>query len=74
MTTRTLTLAKGDHRYLFRYGDGAEDDIVDAIMRLAEDADCNLDWLDAAALSFQVAHYAAQDAGEFLVPAPYAQD
>jgi len=74
MTTRTLSLAKGGHKFIFRYASGAEDEIVDSIMRLAEDRGCDLDWLDAAALSFQVAQYAAADPGEALLPAPYPQD
>ena len=62
MDTRTLRLAKGAHHYVFRYASGSENRIVDEIMRLAEDRDCNLDWLDAATLSFQVAEGVA--AGE----------
>lgn len=65
MKMRTLTLTKDGHQYAFRYAPGSEDRIVEELMRLAEDEDCNLDWLDAAALSFQVTHKAAfqYDAG-----------
>jgi hypothetical protein len=59
MTTRTLSLARGGHRYVFRYTAGCEEAVMDRIMRLAEDADCDFDWLDAATLSFQVARFAA---------------
>jgi hypothetical protein len=59
MTTRTLSLAKGGHRYVFRYSPGCEEAVMDQIARLAEDPECNFDWLDAAALSFQVARLAA---------------
>jgi hypothetical protein len=58
---RSLTLTKDGHRYAFRYLPGSEDEIVVELMRLAEDADCNLDWLDAATLSFQVTQNAAMD-------------
>jgi len=74
MTTRTLTLAKGGHKYVFRYAPGYEDDVVDEIMRLAEDAQTNLDWLDAATLSFQVAHYAADGCCDILDWAGGAKD
>ncbi|MHC4981770.1 MAG: hypothetical protein ACYTF6_01210 [Planctomycetota bacterium] len=59
METRTLTLAKAAHKYVFRYRVGAEEEIVDEIMRLAESPACNLDWLDAALLGFEVAQQAA---------------
>ena len=68
MTTRTLSLVKGGHRYLFRYARGREDDIVDAIMALAEDDQSPLDWLDAATLSFEVTRNAAADCYEALSP------
>lgn len=66
MGTRVLSLIKGGHKYVFRYSQGCEDDIVDEIMRLAEDPWTNLDWLDAATLSFQVTHYAAVDCADEL--------
>ena len=69
METRTLILDKGGHRYVFRYRDGAESRIVDEIMCLAERDDCNLDWLDAAMLSFQVAHCAAGGGSFDVTPA-----
>ncbi len=61
MNIRTLSLAKGGQKYLFRYGSGSEDEIMDEIMRLADDTRNNLDWLDAATLGFQVAQHAAVD-------------
>jgi hypothetical protein len=61
MTTRTLSLVKNGHKYVFRYPSGYEDEVVDEIMRLAEDPDTDFDWLDAATLSFQVTQYAAED-------------
>jgi hypothetical protein len=68
MTTRTLSLAKGGHKYVFRYSPGCEDDIVDAIMELAEDDESPVDWLDAATLSFQITQNAAQDCLEAMSP------
>jgi len=61
MTTRTLTLAKEGRKYLFRYAAGCEDQVVDEVMRLAQDSDCALDWMDAAMLSFQVTQCAADE-------------
>ena len=61
MTTRTLSLAKRGQKFIFRYGSGAENEIMDEIFRLADDEQSSLDWLDAATLGFQVAQNAAVD-------------
>ena len=74
MSHKTLTLVKSGQRYVFRYSAGNENAIVDAIVGLAEDPQTNLDWLDAATLSFQVAQGAAADSYRALVPAPPKQD
>jgi hypothetical protein len=66
MSTRTLTLVKGGHKYVFRYSPGCEDEIVDAITALAEDDQAPVDWLDAATLSFQITQYTAADCAEAL--------
>ena len=66
MATRTLSLTKHGHRYLFRYSTGYEDEVVDEIMRLADDPESDLNWVDAAALSFQVTQYAADDCLEAI--------
>jgi len=68
MTTRTLSLVKGGHKYVFRYSPGCEDDIIDAIMELADSDRTPLSWLDAATLSFQVTQNAACDCVEALSP------
>ena len=72
MAARTMTMVKGPHKYVFRYSEGSENDIVEEIVRLADDPDVNLDWLDAATLSFQVAQNAAVDCDRVLSPgSPY---
>lgn len=68
MTTRTLSLVKGGHKYVFRYSSGCEDDILDSIMDLADSDQSPLDWLDAATLSFQVTQNTAADCVEALGP------
>jgi hypothetical protein len=68
MNTRTLTLVKGGHKYVFRYCPGREDDIMDAIMELAEDEQTPVDWLDAATLSFQITQNAAADCFQAMSP------
>ncbi len=51
---RQLSLIKGNHRYVFRYRAGCEEELVDALAGLATDADCDFDWFDAAVLSYQM--------------------
>jgi len=68
MTTRTLSLVKGGHKYIFRYCPGCEDEMLDAIMELAESQQSPVDWLDAATLSFQVTQNTAADCVEALSP------
>ncbi|MHC4562063.1 MAG: hypothetical protein ACYS8X_04735 [Planctomycetota bacterium] len=74
MNRRVLTFAKDGQTYLFRYAPGCEDDVVDEIMKLAEERDCPVDWLDAATLSFQIAQYAANLCADSLLPSPDEQD
>lgn len=57
MSVRELSLVKGGHRYIFRYDGGCESQVIDAIMALADDPRTHVDWLDAATLGFQVAHF-----------------
>jgi len=68
MTTRTLSLVKSGHKYVFRYAPGREDDIIDAIVTLAESDQSPVDWLDAATLSFQITQNAASGCVEALSP------
>ena len=74
MAARMLSLTKGGHKYVFHYSAGCEEELVDQIMHLAEDPQTNLDWLDAATLSFQVARYSATDGQDALTHAGKAQD
>lgn len=64
MNTRTLHLEKAGHTYLVKYAPGLEDEVVEELMYLADDLESDFDWMDAAALSFQVAQFAAEDCCE----------
>ena len=50
----TISLIKGTHRYVFRYAEGCECDVLEAVSDMAEDVGNTFDWLDAASLSFQI--------------------
>lgn len=51
---RTLSLSKGEHRFVFRYSEGYECEVLEAIAEMASDASSDFDWVDAASLSFQI--------------------
>ena len=55
MQNREIQFEKDGHTYVIRYAPGREGMVIDQLMTLAEDADCNVDWLDAATLSHGVA-------------------
>lgn len=68
METRTLTLEKDGHLYLFRYTPGSEDAVVEELMYQADDCSLNFDWMDAAALCFQVTCLTARNARGEMEP------
>ena len=59
MTTKTVRFAKSGQNFIFRYRNDMQDEMIDHIMGLAESSEYNVDWLDAATLSFQIAQHAA---------------
>jgi hypothetical protein len=68
MAMHTLGWAKDGHRYLFRYPGGAEHRVVEAIMDAVEDERLNLDWPEAAVLSYQVTRHAVETAAAGRTP------
>ncbi len=53
-TQRCISLRKGPHRYVFTYPVGFEAEVIAQILEYAADPDHELDWIDAAMLSFQM--------------------
>ncbi len=53
---RQLILNKGDEKFVFRYEDGHEDQLLDALIDQARDKRTDFDWFDAAVLSFKLTH------------------
>jgi len=68
MTTKTMRFAKGGQNYIFRYRYDMQDEMIDHIMGLAESDKYNVDWLDAATLSFQISQHAAAGDGDTVAP------
>ncbi|MFW6132521.1 MAG: hypothetical protein ACOC8F_01395 [Planctomycetota bacterium] len=58
MDRQTVIRSRGGQAYVFRYAPNAENEVIDAVMDLAERRDCPLDWVDAAAVGFEVARKA----------------
>ena len=51
---RQLVLNKGAERYIFRYEQGGEDALLDALIDQVKDRRTDFDWFDAAVISFKL--------------------
>jgi hypothetical protein len=51
---RQLVLNKGTEKYIFRYEQGREDELLDALIDQAKDKRTDFDWFDAAVISFKL--------------------
>lgn len=51
---RQLVLNKGCERFIFRYQEGCEDQLLDTMIDLAQSRRTSFDWFDAAVLSFKL--------------------
>ena len=51
----SVEFEKDGHRYTFRFTPGQERAVFEALVALAQDPECNLDWFDAAMLSHRMA-------------------
>ena len=65
-TIRQLVLSKGVEKFIFRYNDGSEDKLLDALIEQAKDKRMNFDWFDAAVLSFKLTQLLIGQADELL--------
>ncbi len=68
---RCLSMVKGGHRYVFRYAEGCEAELLSTFVALANDPDSEFDWFDAAVLSYQMGQRLSQELAPF---APAAQN
>lgn len=58
---RCLSMIKGTHRFVFRYAEGRESELLACFVALANDAESEFDWFDAAVLSYQMGHQLARE-------------
>ena len=63
---RQLVLNKGVEKYIFRYDNGGEDELLDALIAQAKDKRTDFDWFDAAVLSFKLTQSLIGQADELL--------
>lgn len=64
--TRVLSLAKGQHRFVFRFREGQESAVLATFVDLASCAESEFDWYDAAVLSFELGRR-VEDSAETLL-------
>ena len=63
---RQLVLNKGAEKFIFRYENGREDELLDALIDRAKDDGTDFDWFDAAVLSFKLTQSLIGQADEIL--------
>jgi len=63
---RQLVLNKGVEKFIFRYENGAENELLDALIEQAKDKQTDFDWFDAAVLSFKLTQSLIGQADELL--------
>lgn len=64
--SRQLVLNKAGEKFIFRYEQGRENELLDALIEQAKDKRTNFDWFDAAVLSFKVTQILLGQADELL--------
>ncbi len=57
---------KGAEKFIFRYEEGCENELLDALIKQAKDNRTNFDWFDAAVLSFKLTQLLVGQADELL--------
>ena len=63
---RQLVLNKGPEKFIFRYEDGNEGQLLDCLVDQAGDERTDFDWFDAAVLSFKLTQSLIGEADKLL--------
>ena len=63
---RQIVLNKGVEKFIFRYEQGREDELLDALIEQVKDKRTDFDWFDAAVLSFKLTQTLIGRAEELL--------
>ena len=70
---RQLVLNKGTERFIFRYENGREEELLDALIEQAQNKRTDFDWFDAAVLSFKLTQSLIAQADKLLAENTDAQ-
>ncbi len=65
-TKRQLVLNKGTEKFIFRYDNGCEDKLLNALIEQAKDNRTGFDWFDVAVVSFKLTQSLITQADELL--------
>jgi hypothetical protein len=65
-TQKQLVLNKGAEKYIFRYEEGQEGELLEALVAQANDSRTDFDWFDAAVLSFKLTQSLIGEADRIL--------
>jgi hypothetical protein len=63
---KQLILKKGNQKFVFRYESGCEDKLLDVLVEQAKSGRTDLDWFDAAVLSFKLTQSLIGQADELI--------
>ena len=64
--TKQLVLNKGAEKYIFRYDEGSEGELLDTLVDQATDRATAFDWFDAAVLSYKLTQSLIGEADKLL--------
>ena len=65
-TKKQLVLNKGSEKFIFRYQEGDEGQLLDAFVGSATNSQTSFDWFDAAVLSFKLTQSLIGEADDIL--------
>lgn len=65
-TKKQLVLNKGSEKFIFRYPNGNEGQLLDALVASAANPELDFDWFDAAVLSFKLTQSLVGQADDLL--------
>lgn len=65
-TKKQLVLNKGSEKFIFRYHEGSEGQLLDAFVASASNPQTSFDWFDAAVLSFKLTQSLIGEANQIL--------
>lgn len=63
---KQLVLNKGSQKYIFRYDEGSEGQLLDCLAAKAAEKNTDFDWFDAAVLSFKLTQSLMGQADDIL--------